>query len=189
MGRKSFYRRSKRGGIPRHMYNKERKHSRPKSTARGYRDERARRPPRVLKTDAPRPNSSLLLDCTEHDVVLVGLGDGRPPRRPMLVTMIDSFSRMVVGFVVAEEATVEVPGNFPIILADNGPACRGRDVGDLLRRLGIRFYSARLIRPDYKGAVERCFSSLAERFLDASAPDDPPDRADLTEDEEEGLIH
>lgn len=189
MGRKSLYRRSKRGDVPRHRYDKERKHARPKNTARGYRDGRARRPLRVLKTGASHLNPSLLLDGINHDVVLGGLGGGRPPRRPMVVTVIDSFSRRVVGFFVAEGVTEEVPRNVPIILADSGPAYRSQDVGDLLGRLGVRLFSAGPIRPDYKAVVERYFSPLAERFLDASAPDDPPDRADLTEDEEEGWIH
>lgn len=189
MGRKIFYRRSKRGGAPHHKYSKERKHSRPKCTDRGYRDYRTRRPPRILKTDAPHPNPSLLLDSTEHDVVVVGLVEGRPPRRLMSVAVIDTFSRMVIGLVVAEEVTVKAQKNVPIILADNGPAYRSQDVSDLPGRLGVRLLSARPIRPNYKAIVERYFGSLGERPVDASASDDPPDQVDLTKDEEEGWIH
>ena len=162
MSRKRLYKCSKRGGVLPYRFGKERKHSRPKNTARGYRSGRASRPPRVPKTNASPLNPSVPLDGTKHDIVLIGLEDSRPLRRRMVVPMIDTLSRMVVGLVVVEEMTVKAPENLPIILADNGTACRSRDVCYLLGSLGVRLLSARPARPDYETAVERCFASLGE---------------------------
>lgn len=173
MGRKSLFRRSKMGCAAHRTYVKEKKPAKAKNTACGQSNDKARRPRRTLKAPASCPKPRLVIDRAKLDVVPTENTVGRrPPRRPWVTLIIDSYSRTVLGSFITEEGPEEGSETPPSTRSGKAPACRRQAVPALTAR-----HSAPVSHPQAERTMPRNYKAMVERFFSTLTilPDDIPE--------------
>jgi len=143
---------------------------------------------------ASRPLELVEIDHTPVDLMVVDEESRIPLGRPTLTTLIDKFSRMVLGFYVSftppstlsvieclrhailpkdglKELYPSLNNNWPAhgipetIVVDNGKEFLSSDFTEICKSLGINILRSPVKNPTYKGAVERHFRAVADDLL------------------------
>lgn len=143
---------------------------------------------------ATRPLELVEIDHTPIDMMVVDEQSRLPLGRPTLTSLIDKFSRMVIGFYLSftPPSTLSVieclrhailpkdglkdlypalSGDWPAhgipetIMVDNGKEFLSNDFTEITRSLGINIIRSPVKNPHYKGAVERHFRAVADDLL------------------------
>lgn len=144
--------------------------------------------------EATRPLEWVEIDHTPLDLMVVDEESRLPLGRPTLTSMIDKFSRMVIGFYLSftPPSTLSVieclrhailpkaglrnlypsiNSDWPAhgipetIVVDNGKEFLSKDFTEITRSLGINIVRSPVKNPVYKGAVERHFRVVAQDLL------------------------
>ncbi|MED5509222.1 MAG: transposase family protein [Pseudomonadota bacterium] len=143
---------------------------------------------------ATRPLEIVEIDHTPVDLMVVDEESRIPLGRPTLTSLIDKFSRMVVGFYFSftppstlsvieclrhailpktglKELYPSLNNDWPAhgipetIVVDNGKEFFSADFKEIIRSLGMNIVRSPVKNPTYKGAVERHFRSVADDLL------------------------
>ncbi len=143
---------------------------------------------------ATRPLEIVEIDHTPVDLMVVDEESRIPLGRPTLTSLIDKFSRMVVGFYFSftppstlsvieclrhailpktglKELYPSLSNDWPAhgipetIVVDNGMEFFSADFKEIIKSLGMNIVRSPVKNPTYKGAVERHFKSVADDLL------------------------
>lgn len=143
---------------------------------------------------AIRPLEIVEIDHTPVDLMVVDEESRIPLGRPTLTSLIDKFSRMVVGFYFSftppstlsvieclrhailpktglKELYPSLNNDWPAhgipetIVVDNGMEFFSADFKEIIKSLGMNIVRSPVKNPTYKGAVERHFKSVADDLL------------------------
>jgi len=141
-----------------------------------------------------RPLELAEIDHTPLDLMVVDVVSRFPLGRPTLTSLIDKYSRMVLGFYISftPPSTLSVieclrhailpkaglKNLFPALnndwpahgipetlMVDNGMEFRSSDLQEITRSLGMSIIRSPVRNPTYKGAVERHFRTVADNLL------------------------
>jgi hypothetical protein len=128
--------------------------------------------------EGPYPGALYQIDATIGDIYLVcDFNRSRLIGRPVIYIVIDTFSRLIVGFAIILEGPSWMGARLALmdafmkygyceaLIGDNGEI-KSYNANSLVNPLQIRVMNAMVDRPDWKAIVERNFLTIKGEYID-----------------------